>query len=131
MKAIARSLVALLALFTVMSAAVAVHATQRAERAADALEHAGAEADLASLVRVSAARRRSDTRCCAENGEPIMQKPDYDTRAKSGGTLPHLDALTSETALLRRIAYNTDVIRLVLVWTAVIIPLIVLGVGIT
>ncbi|HEX4221580.1 MAG TPA: hypothetical protein VHZ97_04410 [Pseudonocardiaceae bacterium] len=41
-----------------------------------------------------------------------------------------IDKLSSDSALLRRVAYNTDVIRRVLIATLVIVPIIVTVLGI-
>jgi hypothetical protein len=46
-----------------------------------------------------------------------MADPDFDTthRYKSG-SVPHLDKLQTDTALLRRIAHSTDTVRFYLGW---------------
>jgi hypothetical protein len=47
----------------------------------------------------------------------VLPEPDFDTTHHyNAGSLPHLDKLQSDTALLRRIAHNTDAVRLYLGW---------------
>lgn len=60
-----------------------------------------------------------------------MDEQDFDNTAKfrnpEGVTyLPAIDQLKADTALLRRIAHNTNVIRLVLIWTLVVVPITLL-----
>ncbi|HEY4457284.1 MAG TPA: hypothetical protein VGN81_23435 [Pseudonocardiaceae bacterium] len=64
-----------------------------------------------------------------------MNEHDFEKTAKAnnpggGSYLPHIDRLTTDTALLRRIAYNTNVIRLVLIWTMVVVPIVLLAIAI-
>jgi hypothetical protein len=57
--------------------------------------------------------------------------PDFEKQARKIEGLSESENVKIQTALLQKIEYNTDIIRLVLVWTAVIIPLLLLGLGIT
>jgi hypothetical protein len=64
-----------------------------------------------------------------------VEEQDFDKTAKVRNPqgvsyLPTIDQLTTDTALLRRIAYNTNVIRLVLIWTLVIVPIVLLAIAI-
>lgn len=64
-----------------------------------------------------------------------MTEQDFDKTAKfknSQGVnyLPSIDQLTTDTALLRRIAHNTNVIRLLLIWTLVVVPTVLLAIAI-
>lgn len=64
-----------------------------------------------------------------------MDEQDFEKTVKvnnPGGLdfLPNIDLLKTDTALLRRIAYNTNMIRLVLIWTMVIVPIVLLAIAI-
>ncbi|HEV3361657.1 MAG TPA: hypothetical protein VG247_32970 [Pseudonocardiaceae bacterium] len=55
-------------------------------------------------------------RVCDQKGTR-MAEPDFNiTHYFNAGSVPHLDKLQSDTALLRRIAYSTDQARLYLGW---------------
>jgi hypothetical protein len=55
-----------------------------------------------------------------------MAEPNFDTsHHHNAGSIPHLDKLQSDTALLRRIAHNTDTVRFYLGW---LLALTVLGI---
>jgi hypothetical protein len=60
---------------------------------------------------------------------PVVAGPDNRLKNAMGQLWP-VDALPNDIALLRRIAHNTNVIRLVLIWTLVVVPTIVLIMGI-
>lgn len=64
-----------------------------------------------------------------------MDEQDFEKTAKFQNPaglsyLPTIDQLKTDTALLRRIAYNTNVIRLVLIWTLVVVPIALLAIAI-
>lgn len=64
-----------------------------------------------------------------------MDEPNFEATAKvnsPGGVkfLPHIDLLTTDTALPRRIAHHTNVIRLVFIWTLVVVPTVLLAITI-
>jgi hypothetical protein len=65
----------------------------------------------------------------------VTEAPDYDKTAKvpspvGGSHLPELNQLQTDTALLRRIAHNTDIIRIVLIWTLVVVPIALVAIAI-
>jgi hypothetical protein len=64
-----------------------------------------------------------------EGNSAMARDPEIDIKDGLGTPWP-LDKLSSDTALLRRVAYNTDVIRLVLIATLVIVPIIATVLGI-